>query len=92
MDWLRTQEAIAKIDFGKHCNIKWQTSNNKTTLKIVEADGIEKNRVRNEENSRAIEFESQIENTEEQHWTNVLGKKNDSKFVVHIIFVPDEER
>ena len=63
--WLRSQELTAKIDFGKYFKSKWKISNNKMTLKIVEIDGIDYFRVRNEENLRAIEFKSQIEHAEE---------------------------
>ena len=61
-------------------------------LKIVDVDGTEKHRVRNKENPRVIEFESQIDNIEDQHWTNVLGKKHNIKFVVHRILTLEEER
>ena len=45
-----------------------------------------------EENLRVIEFGSQIEHAKEKNWTNVLGKKHDSKFMVHNIFTLEEER
>ena len=62
------------------------------TLKIADMDGIEQCRVWNRDDPRAIEFGSQIENTEDQHGTNVLGKKHKRKFVVHSILMPEDER
>ena len=90
--WLTNQEVTTKIEFGKHCVSKWQISNNKMTLKIMDIDRTEQCRVRNEENPRRIEFGSQIDNSEIQHWNNVLGKKHNRKFVVQRILTPEEER
>ena len=67
-------------------------SNNEMTLKIADTRGIEQCRVRNEDNPRAIEFGSQIENAENQRWTNVLCNKHNIKFVVHSILISEEER
>ena len=61
-------------------------------LKFSDIDGAEQCRVWNENIQRAIEFGSQIENVENQHWTNILGMKHNRKFVIHSILTPEEER
>ena len=92
MAWLRNQEEIIKVDFGKHCISRWQISNNKMTSKIVGTDGTEQHRGRSENNQRVTEFGTQIENVENQNWTNVLGTKHNRKFVIHIFLRPEEGR
>ena len=48
-------------------------------------------RVRQEENARVIEFETHIDSAEEQHWTTVLVKKHNNKFIVHHVLQSAEE-
>ena len=60
------------------------------TFKIVDIDGTEQDRGRTENNQRAIEFGSRIENTANQNWANVLGIKHNRKFVIHSILTPEE--
>ena len=62
--WLRNQEVITKINFGKYYIRKWQTSSNNMRLQIAGIDGTEQCRVRNENNQRVIEFGTRIENVE----------------------------
>ena len=90
--WLINHEAMAKIDFGKHCNSKWQASSSMITLKIEDTNGAKQRRVRSKSDQRAIEFGSQIENAENQHWTNVLDTKHDRNFVIHTFLAPEEEK
>ena len=48
-------------------------------------------RVRQVENARVIEFETYIDSAEEKHWTIVLGKEHNNKFIVHHIFQSAQE-
>ena len=48
-------------------------------------------RVRQEENARVIEFETQIDSAEEQHQPRVMGKQDNNKFMMHNTLQSAEE-
>ena len=59
-------------------------------LKITISEGTASHRAKQEDDSRAIEFDDQMFSEVENQWTSVLGKKHDSKFMVQNILTQEE--